>query len=110
MALVTNNTLWVPHFDKDGNYLGSVEVAKGTKKSDIDKELLPEIDDYCFSDEKIEELDEKVEEEGLGSLKISELRSLAKDAGIHGYSDMKKDELVEALQNPPAEDEDGTDL
>lgn len=42
----------------------------------------------------------KVVEEALNleDLKVSELRELAKEKEIEGYYDMKKDELIEALE------------
>ncbi|MCV2271907.1 Rho termination factor N-terminal domain-containing protein [Clostridioides difficile] len=35
----------------------------------------------------------------LSSYTSSELKSMAKDAGIEGYSKLKKDELIEKLNN-----------
>jgi len=54
--------------------------------------------------EKVEEVKEKVEEkkatkkeENLSDLTLTELKAKAKDAGLKGYSTMKKADLVEAL-------------
>jgi len=35
--------------------------------------------------------------EDLESMTVAELRDLAKELGLHGYSDLKKDELIEAI-------------
>lgn len=38
------------------------------------------------------------EEERIEELTVKELKELAKDKGIEGYSDMKKDELLKVLE------------
>lgn len=39
------------------------------------------------------------EEQNLSEYTLNELKKLAKDKGVEGYSEMKKAELVEAVQN-----------
>ncbi|MCR5147060.1 MAG: 30S ribosomal protein S2 [Clostridia bacterium] len=48
-------------------------------------------------EEVAEETEEVEVTEGLDGKTVTELRSLAKEAGIKGYSTMKKDELISAL-------------
>lgn len=52
--------------------------------------------DYCKN--KGYEVEEIKEEVDLNSLKVPELKELAKSKGIDGYENMKKEELIEALK------------
>jgi small subunit ribosomal protein S2 len=48
-------------------------------------------------EEVVEEVKEEKNENDLSSKTVTELRNMAKEAGIKGYSTMKKDELIEVL-------------
>ena len=65
------------------------EVKEETAKVEATEEVVEEV---------VETLEEvEVLEEDLSSKTLAELKSMAKEAGIKGYSTMKKDELISSL-------------
>ena len=92
----------------------SVKVVLGALTNAICEAKGLEIVDYVTEDEnskkdskekfekavkevKVEKTEEKKEDNSLEGKTVTELRNMAKEAGIKGYSTMKKDELISAL-------------
>ena len=76
------------------------KTEKHSAKKEAAKDSV-EVEKVDVNEEVKETVDEKVKEDeledNLESLTLTELKSKAKEAGIKGYSTMKKGELVEAL-------------
>ena len=80
------------------------EIKKAPKKeAKVKEEKLEEVKEVV--EEKNEEkpkkttkIEEKIEKEDLSNKTLAELKAMAKDAGIKGYSTMKKDELINNLK------------
>lgn len=81
----------------------SVKVVLGVLNNAICEGKNLPLDDYVTEEkteskkEKEEIKEEETSSEDLSSKTVSELREMAKNAGISGVSSMKKDELIEAL-------------
>ena len=92
----------IKHIDENGNEIVDVisEDEKETKEVTETKEEVKEVKETKKVAKKEEVIETKEEDKkvNINELNLTELKELAKERGIKGYSKLKKDELLEVLK------------
>ena len=93
IAEVNGNEI-IDYINDDDKSKGDKKASKKENVKEEAKEVKPEVKEEVV-EEKVEEV--STENDEFSSMTLADLKAKAKDAGVKGYSTMKKAELIEAL-------------
>ena len=94
IAEVNGNEI-IDYVNDDDKSKGDKKASKKENVKEDAKEVKPEVKEEVVVEEKVEEV--STENDEFSSMTLADLKAKAKDAGVKGYSTMKKAELIEAL-------------
>ena len=94
IAEVNGNEI-IDFINDDDKSKGDKKASKKENVKEEAKEVKPEVKEEVVVEEKVEEV--STENDEFSSMTLADLKAKAKDAGVKGYSTMKKAELIEAL-------------
>ena len=94
IAEVNGNEI-IDYINDDDKSKGDKKASKKENVKEEAKEVKPEVKEEEVVEEKVEEV--STENDEFSSMTLADLKAKAKDAGVKGYSTMKKAELIEAL-------------
>ena len=89
---------YVSEDDKKNKEPNMEDVMKDDKYLNGKKEDVVETEVKKVPKKEVKKVEKKETTEDLSSKTLSELKAIAKDKGLKGYSTMKKDELLDALK------------